>query len=112
MPRIDTTNVQAIDEILEVSGVKQAKETTLNAKLKANRLDVDSILSVLGDITHNTESDITRLQAVTKAMQLNSETREAMNDERTKQVPTVNIIINDSRAVNLNPILLPREITQ
>ena len=110
MPLINTqTNVQAIDEILEVSGVKNSKTASLEAKLKTNRLDTDSILSGIGDIASNSESDIVRLRALEMASRINPETRIAMNDDKTRQIPIVNIIINDSAAISINPILIPRE---
>jgi len=106
MPLIKVT---PIDEILQTAGVKPKDSESLDSKLKSNRLDTDSLFSHLGEIVSSSENDITRLQALKMALQLNSETRQAMTDDKAKTAPIVNIIINDSQSVSINPILIPRE---
>ena len=107
MPLINTT--QEIDEILQVSGVKDPKNTGMEKKLKDNRLDTDAILSGISDIAHNSDSDIVRLRAIEMASRINPETRGAMNDNKVSHIPVVNIFINDSQNVSINQILIPRE---
>lgn len=109
MSLIDTSS--PIDNLLEIAGVKQKKDSALTDKLRTNRLETDNILEGLSDIAHNDQNSGFRLQALKMAAQINPETRLAMNDESAKMIPTINIIINDSKAVAINPILIPREIT-
>lgn len=107
MPLIDTNPM--IDNLLEAAGVIQKKEQTLSGKLQKSRLDTDSLLGGVSDIINTGDTDTVRLAAIKIGLQLNPETRQAMNDEQSKQVPTFNIFIKDPNSQLINQILLPRK---
>ena len=107
MPLIETNPM--IDNLLEVAGVTQKKDLSLEKKLKNSRLDTDSLLCGVSDIVSNGDSDNVRLAAIKIGLQLNPETRQAMNDEQSKIVPTFNIYIKDPHSDVINQILLPRK---
>lgn len=98
-------NTQSIDEILEETGlVVKAKD--LPAAMEKNNLSPDDLLSALSGIVHGGQSDATKHAAIQTGLKLNR----MLADENTKVTPVFNIIINDSKAVAVNPILLPREL--
>ena len=105
MPLIDT--LSPIDKILEKAGVTQ-KSATLDKKLTKSRLDSETLLDQVSDIISNGDSDAVRLQAIKVGLQLNPETRQAMNDEKAQQVPVFNIFIKDPQSLAINQILVPR----
>lgn len=104
---IDTST--AIDQLLETAGVTQKKDVSLEKKLNRSRLNTETLLDGVSDIISNGDSDGVRLQAIKIGLQLNPETRQAMNDEQTKIVPTFNIFIKDPHSETINQILLPRK---
>jgi hypothetical protein len=106
VPRIDTES--PIDKILQLTGVKPKNSETLDGKLKSSRLDTESLLSGVSDIVSNGDCDSVRLQAIKIGLQLNPETRMAMNDEQSKTTPSISIVIVDSQPKEMNPILFPR----
>jgi hypothetical protein len=106
MPLIDTS--PQIDQLLEVAGLTKKKDQNLESKLKSSRLDTESLLDGVADVISNGDSDGVRLQAIKIGLQLNPETRQAMNDEQSKQAPTFNIFIKDPQSSQINRILLPR----
>lgn len=101
-------NLQGIDEILTQSGVKTPTTTDFESKLKRARLNTESLLEGVGDIASNGDTDNARLQAIKMGLQLNPETRKAINDDNGKQVPVFNIIIKDGERASVNAILMPR----
>ena len=111
MPLIDTTPTP-IDNLLEMAGVKQKNESTLEKKLSKSRLGTEELLEGVADIISNGDTDSVRLQGIKIALQLNPETRQAMNDEATKQAPVFNIFIKDTKSNEINQILLPRKKPQ
>lgn len=101
-------NLQGIDEILTQSGVKTPTTTDFESKLKRARLNTESLLEGVGDIASNGDTDNARLQAIKMGLQLNPETRKAINDDNGKQAPVFNIIIKDGGRASVNAILMPR----
>ncbi len=89
--------------LLEAAGLDKEK-TTLKEKLKENRLDTSSALGVVAEIAHNGDSDAIRLRAVEMALKMSGD----LEEEVTKVVPVVNIIIRDKESMTINPILIPR----
>lgn len=111
MPRIDTSSestLQGIDDILTSAGVKEKPAIGLAEKLKRSRLDTDTLLNGVSDIASNGDTDNVRLAALKMGLQINPETRAAMNDDAGKQMPIFNIIIRDNGRAQLNTILMPR----
>ena len=91
------------------TGLKEKPAESFEGKLKKARLSTESLLQTVGDIVSNGDTDHNRLQAAKIGLQLNPETRKALNDETGKQVPVFNIVINDNGGrTNLNAIMMPR----
>ena len=89
--------------------MSQKKDLTLEKKLKSSRLDTESLLTGVSDIINTGDTDTVRLAAIKIGLQLNPETRTAMNDEQSKQTPVFNIFIKDPNSQVINQILLPRK---
>lgn len=113
MSLIDTTtNLVGIDEILQKTGLKEKPQEGLAGKLKKARLDTQTLLDGVSEIASNGDTDNARLQALKMGLQINPETRAAMNDDAGKIVPVFNIIIKDNGKASFNQILMPRQERQ
>lgn len=103
-----TGALTGIDEILQSSGLKEKPANDFAGKLAKARLNTEILLQGVADIASNGDTDNARLQALKMGLQLNPETRAAINDDAGKQMPVFNIIIRDGGRAQLNTILMPR----
>lgn len=106
--KTEIQDLEGIDSILTQAGVKEKPAGDLAGKLKRARLDTQTLLDGVSEIASNGDTDNARLQALKMGLQINPETRAAMNDDAGKQMPVFNIIIKDGGRAQLNTVLMPR----
>ena len=76
----------------------------IESLLKKNFLAPEDVLVEVSHLMRNGDSDSIRLRAAEMGAKLNG----LLSENQIKQVPIFNIIINDSQALSINPILIPR----
>ena len=106
-----------IQKALKISGLDPGPVNPANLANPANLradfeitlaksgLDAPTVLKQVGELMVYAEQENTRLAAAKIGLQLN---KLLDSDEAKIGPPIVNIIIQDSEYINLNPILLPR----
>lgn len=87
---------------MEASGLTKR---SLKELLKDNSIDTDEALGIVSAIAHCGDSDAIKLRAAEMALKMSGD----LEQEVTKTIPVVNIIINDSN-ISVNPILIPRNV--
>lgn len=102
MPLIDVMNV-GTKSLMEASGLTKR---SLKELLRDNQIDTDEALGIVSAIAHCGDSDAIKLRAAEMALRMSGD----LEAEVAKPVPVVNIIINDTRSVDVNPILIPRNV--
>jgi hypothetical protein len=115
---------QNIQKILREAGLAQdsqeeskvktsnKEQTDLEIKLEAAGLSLDDVLADLSYIARQGGSEAIRLRALENALKAHG-----VNKDQPPAVPTINIIINDSKVTSsqndfdgINPILIPRKM--
>ena len=84
--------------------MKPKLQESVKASLDASSLSVDDLLGELGSIIRCAENDSVKLSGIKTALEMHG----ALNKEATREIPTINIIINDPQNLSVNPILIPR----
>ena len=93
----------------------QIKKTLREAGLATQKADLKELLNdaglspgelldQLGSIARCGDSDAIKLRAIELGAKLNG----LLSEDTIKQIPVVNIVINDHQFEGINPILLPR----
>ncbi len=100
MPLFEVMN--STKNLMEASGLTKR---SLKELLKDNSIDTDEALGIVSAIAHCGDSDAIKLRAAEMALKMSGD----LEQEVTKTVPVVNIIINDSN-ISVNPILIPRNV--
>ena len=77
---------------------------SLKELLRDNQIDTDEALGIVSAIAHCGDSDAIKLRAAEMALKMSGD----LEETAVKQIPVVNIIINDTQKVDINPILIPR----
>lgn len=95
-----------VKQLLEEKGISPKDKDNLTDLLKKNNLDTNALCRRLSEVIEGAESDHISLRGIEMGFKLNG----VMREDATKNIPAVNIIINDSQSVSVNPILIPREI--
>lgn len=112
MPLIDTSiELVKASTALKSLGLFQGKDSpkeTLKDLLEENSLGADALISSLGSIAHNGESEAIRLRAIETGLKLHPATRQAMKEHDERAIPIVNIVIHGVDGPN--PILIPRKV--
>ncbi len=93
-----------IHSVLRESGLKPKAQKNLKDSLDASNLSIEDALCELGTIVRCAESDSTKLAAVKTVLEMHG----ALNKEAAREIPVINIVINDATHVAVNPILFPR----
>lgn len=101
MPLLSPTQIHSV---LRESGIKPRQQATLKESLDASNLSLEDSLGELGSIVRCAESDSVKLAAIKTVLEMHG----ALNKEATREIPTINIVINDATHVAVNPILFPR----
>ena len=109
MPLLSPSQLNpGIAQALKEAGLEKKpklQKQNLEVLLEENGLGSSSVLKQVGDLMVFAEQENTRLAAAKIGLQLN---RLLDSDETGSKIPIVNILIQDSEYVNLNPILIPR----
>ncbi len=82
------------------------KDGELEELLEANGMGREELIQQLGSVTRCAEMESNRLRAIELGVKLHG----MLKDDEVKNIPVVNIIINDSEHIGINPILIPRTI--
>jgi hypothetical protein len=96
-----------INKVLSEAGVAPKASSDLEVLLQRNGLTPDDVLSEIGNIMRGAEHPSSKLKAAEIGAKLNG----LLKGDEIANVPVVNIIINDSEFI-MNPILVPRELSQ
>lgn len=96
----------------ETKKTSSKEQTDLEIKLEAAGLSLDDVLNDLSYIARQGGSEAIRLRALENALKAHG-----VNKDQPPAVPTINIIINDSKVADsqndfngINPILIPRKL--
>jgi hypothetical protein len=100
---VEKANQEDAAKLLETAGLGRANRKNLKAILADNNLDTEAAIGVISGIAHGGDSDTIRLRAAEMALKLSGDLVQEQS-----HIPVVNLIINDSQKVEINPILLPR----
>jgi hypothetical protein len=105
MPLLSPLSPASVKEVLKEAKTI-SKSANLEELLEANGLGPEEVLQNLGSLTRCAEVEGNRLRAIEMGIKLNG----MLRDDEGLKVPIVNIIINDSEYVGVNPILIPRSL--
>lgn len=96
------------DQINKVLKTVRSSSDKENFKdlLDANGVGAEDCIQQLGSIIRGSEFENNRLRAIELGVKLNG----LLKDDEVKNIPVVNIIINDSEHIGINPILIPRTL--
>ena len=111
MPLLDPLSLpeSGIKAVLKEAGITRSIKTVkhdLAHLLEENGLEVGEVIQTVSELMRAADSSSTRLKAAEIGAKLNG----LLIGDEEKQIPVVNIIINDSQHT-INPILIPREIS-
>ena len=106
MPLINLlpTESQIKSTLREASAFRRSPPEPLKELLNDAGLSPAELLDQLGSISRCADSDAIRLRAIELGAKLNG----LLSEDQIKQIPVVNIIINDHQFDGINPILIPR----
>lgn len=97
-------NPNQIHQVLSEAGLRPKNAGNLADILAANSLSPEDVISELGSMARSATQEPTRLKALELGMKLNG----MLQGDDSKQIPIVNIIIQDAQNFSVNPILIPR----
>lgn len=109
MPLIDPTQEpkkDKVQEILRQAGIlrSKAEDEDIDSIFDDAGLSKVNIVKNLAEIAFNGESDAIKLQATKASM----EARKMLKPEGLSNQTSFTVVIKDSQAVEINPILIPR----
>ena len=111
MPLLSPTHSldpEQINSVLKESGltspVQQKGRTEIQEILNSQELGLSDLVSELSYLAKNGGSEAIRLKAAELALKLHG----ALVPDQQTQVPSFQIIIQDSESIEINPILIPR----
>jgi hypothetical protein len=95
---------EVMDSTKALMDAAKITKRSLKELLRDNQIDTDEALGIVSAIAHCGDSDAIKLRAAEMALKMSGD----LEETAVKQVPVVNIIINDTQKVDINPILIPR----
>jgi hypothetical protein len=97
-------NPKGLQEVLRSATLSKRGKGDLSNLLEDASLSKEEVLANISSIMRSADSDGVRLRAAEMGAKLNG----MLDQDNGKQVPVVNILIQDSQIAGFNPILFPR----